>query len=283
MKMLEFDRDNNNAFLIMDEKKHDFSHHINSFPFPILHGHLDYWEFTLVTKGSIKNVCNNETFTYTTNTLFYSTTKDIHKLITDEKSDQVQYCNIIVRESRLKEILNCFSPNFYETLLNGKKSFHFSEFRSIELDTIFHMINTLDTSDTQKYEDYICSALFLILQFLYFVNIDNTESENPWINILNKKMNNTEFLKYNVDRLCEELNCSRMHLNRFIKQYYNMTPHQFLLNYKLSYIHNLLLTSDLSIKDILEVTGYDSFSSFSKNFKEKYGCTPYKFKQTHKY
>lgn len=283
MKMMEFDRDNNNAFLIRDEKKHDFSHHINSFPFPILHGHIDYWEFTLITKGSIKNVCNNETFNYSQNTLFYSTTKDVHKLLSGDNCDQVQYCNIIVREERLKAILDCFSPKFYDVLMNGKKAFHFSEFRLIEIDKIFHRINALDTSDIQKYEDYLCSALFLILQFLYFVNIDNVESKNPWVNLLNKKMNSTEFLKYNVDRLCEELNCSRMHLNRFIKQYYNMTPHQFLLNYKLSYIHNLLLTSDLSIKDILEATGYDSFSSFSKNFKDKYGCTPYKFKQTHKY
>ena len=283
MKMMEFYRDNNNVFLIGNEKKYDFSHHINSFPFPILHGHIDYWEFTLVIKGSIKNVCNNETFVYNQNTLFYSTTKDVHKLLSDDKNSPVQYCNIIVREERLKSILDSFSPNFYDILLNGKKSFHFSEFRTIEIDKILHRINALDTSEMQKYEDYLCSALFLILQFLYFVNIDDAESKNPWINLLNKKMNNSDFLKYNVDRLCEEMNCSRMHLNRFIKQYYNMTPHQFLLNYKLSYIHNLLLTSDLSIKDIPEIIGYDSFSSFSKNFKEKYGCTPYKFKQTYKY
>ena len=282
MKMLEFDKDNNNAFLIRDDKKHDFSHHINTFPFPLLHGHLDYWEFTLVTKGSIKNVCDNETFTYGQNTIFYSTTKNVHKLLADEKSDQIQYCNIIVREERLKAILNTFSPDFYEVLLNGKKSYHFSEFRCIELERIIHRIHALDTSDIQKYESYLISALFLILQFLYFVNVDNVESENPWINILNKKMRNTEFLKYNVDRLCEVLNCSRMHLNRFIKQYYNMTPHQFLLNYKLSYAYNLLLTSDLSMKDIIETIGYDSFSSFSKNFKEKYGFTPYKFRQTYR-
>ena len=281
--MLEFDKDNNNAFLIKDEKKHDFSHHINTFPFPMLHGHIDYWEFTLVTKGTIKNVCNDETFIYNQNTLFYSTTKDVHKLLLNDKNDQIQYCNIVVRESRLKQILNCFSPDFYEILLNGKKSFRFSEFRKIEIDRIIHMINALDTSDTQKYENYLCSAVFLILQFLHAANIDNTESQNPWINLLNKKMNSTDFLKYNVDRLCNELNCSRMHLNRFMKQYYNMTPHQFLLNYKLSYAYNLLLTSDLSMKDIIQTIGYDSFSSFTKNFKEKYGYTPYVFKQTHRH
>ena len=280
--MLEFDRDNNNAFLIKDEKKHDFSHHINTFPFPMMHGHSDYWEFTLVTKGSIKNVCNNETFIYKQNTLFYTTTKDVHKLLNNNKGDQIQYCNIVVREKRLKEILNSFSPDFYDTLLNGKKSFRFSEFRVIEIDRIIHMINALDTSDTQKYEDYLCSALFLILQFLHYANISKNDSQNPWVNLLNKKMNNADFLKYNVDRLCNELNCSRMHLNRFMKQYYNMTPHQFLLNYKLSYAYNLLLTSDLSMKDIIQTIGYDSFSSFIKNFKNKYGYTPYLFKQTHR-
>ena len=282
MKMLEFDKDNNNIFLLNDEKKNDFSHHINTFPFPLLHGHTDYWEFTLVTKGSIKNVCNNEIFVCTQGALFYSTTKDVHKLISHEKCDQIQYCNIIVREKRLKEILNTFGPDFYETLLNGKKLFRLSEFRIIEIDRIMHMINALDTSDTDKYENYLCSALFLILQFLHFVNIDNTESQNPWINLLNKKMNNSDFLKYNVDRLCNELNCSRMHLNRFMKQYYNMTPHQFLLNYKLSYAYNLLLISDLSMKDIIQTIGYDSFSSFTKNFKDKYGYTPHVFKQTYR-
>lgn len=282
MKMLEFDKDNNNVFLINDEKKHDFSHHINTFPFPLLHGHSDYWEFTLVTKGSIKNVCNNETFVCNQGTLFYSTTKDIHKLLANNKNEQIQYFNIIVREKRLKEILNCFSPDFYNTLLESKKIFRFSEFRFLEVERIIHMINTLDTSDTEKYESYLCSAVFLILQFLHSINIDNTESQNPWINLLNKKMNSADFLRYNVDRLCNELNCSRMHLNRFMKQYYNMTPHQFLLNYKLSYAYNLLLTSDISLKDIIQTIGYDSFSSFAKNFKEKYGYTPYAFRQTHR-
>ena len=132
-------------------------------------------------------------------------------------------------------------------------------------------------------ENYLMDKQYFKCRYLLnFENIEQNESENPWVNILNKKMQNMSFLSYNVEQLCNDLKCSRMHLNRFMKQHFNVTPHQFLLNYKLSYAHNCLLSTDMSIKQIFETIGYDSFSSFSKNFKEKYGETPYKFKQNHK-
>lgn len=37
-----------------------FTYHINTFDYPILHGHKDIWEFTLMTNGAIENQLNGK-------------------------------------------------------------------------------------------------------------------------------------------------------------------------------------------------------------------------------
>ena len=49
---------------------------------------------------------------------------------------------------------------------------------------------------------------------------------------------------------------------------------------KLKYAEALLITSDMSLSEIVEVIGYSSLSSFIENFKEKYQLTPSKFRRT---
>ena len=42
-------------------------YHINTFDFPMLHTHKDYWEFTILTEGSIHNILNEKKETYQEN------------------------------------------------------------------------------------------------------------------------------------------------------------------------------------------------------------------------
>ena len=38
----------------------DFTYHVNDFDYPHFHTHSDYWEFTVVTSGAVKNVRNGK-------------------------------------------------------------------------------------------------------------------------------------------------------------------------------------------------------------------------------
>ena len=57
--MYKFGFESDNATSKRVEKfidKISFSYHINTFDFPTIHGHADYWEFTLLTDGKLVNV-----------------------------------------------------------------------------------------------------------------------------------------------------------------------------------------------------------------------------------
>ena len=83
---------------------------------------------------------------------------------------------------------------------------------------------------------------------------------------------------YTVKDLCEKLNYSRMQLNRLFNMYLNMSPHEYLIDYKLSYAQNLLRNSDLKLVDIAMATGYATLAQFNTNFKKKFGLTPKEYR-----
>lgn len=67
---------------------------------------------------------------------------------------------------------------------------------------------------------------------------------------------------------------SREHLSRSLKNYYGVTPSEFIADLRLEYAVNLLLTSNLSVTDICFESGFENLSWFYKQFRQKYGETP---------
>lgn len=76
------------------------------------------------------------------------------------------------------------------------------------------------------------------------------------------------------DALAANLNVSRRHLNRIIKDYYGMTFKEKLLEIRLQNSLHLLLNTDLSIEKVSENTGFASVGNFYRSFKETHGVTP---------
>ena len=87
-------------------------------------------------------------------------------------------------------------------------------------------------------------------------------------------MHSIENLKGGVDRFVELSGYSRTHLNRLLKEHLNTTPHDFIMNLRLSEAYNALILTDTHIEEICANVGYESFSHFQKIFKAKYGITP---------
>ena len=129
MRILTFDNDNNNAYTINFQSKIDFTYHINTSDFPLVHSHKDYWEFTLVTGGKIINRSNHGDLECGPNTLFISSPDDTHCLLkTDSESgNKLRYINIIVRQSRLMKLLEAFSPSFISFLEHDKGAHPFPD------------------------------------------------------------------------------------------------------------------------------------------------------------
>ncbi len=82
-----------------------------------------------------------------------------------------------------------------------------------------------------------------------------------------------------VDKTAKALFVSTPHLIRTFKKEVGCTPHQYLLNYRLSCSVQLLKFSDLKVEEIAEELGFSSSSHYISSFHKKYGVTPAKYKR----
>ena len=255
------------------DTKFNYSYTINTFDYPTLHSHVDYWEFCIVTDGTLKNcIEGRQEEIYPEKTLSFMSTSDKHSY--HKMSSYIRYINISVRESHLLQLLNIISPTFKERLLQGPRHFHISDFLISEIENLLHQCNLLSSAQVANKNGLLCSTVLLILQQLNRIHLNIHEDSSPFLKKLIPITTTMEFTSYSVQDLQKALNYSSAHLNRLFKEHLDTTPHEYLQEYKFRYAKNLLQNTDLSISEIASKIGYSNLSHFFSNFKKRYGITP---------
>lgn len=259
-----------------------FSYHANNFDWPQLHEHVDYWEFTILTSGSVRNYLNGNIEIYHKNTLFFATTHDLHSLVKAPSNENLRYINLMVRESYLLDLLERISPSFPQKILKGPKHYTLPKSLVDSIENIIHQVNLLTSKQYHLFNNLLCSAMLLILQFIFSQTIDIFENDPPWLNRLSFITLQPEFLTYSVPDLCRELNYSNAHLTRLFRTYFNMTPNEYLIEWKFRYARNLLKHTDMKITDICTTIGYANLSQFNTQFKKRFNMTPNQYRHANK-
>ena len=94
------------------------------------------------------------------------------------------------------------------------------------------------------------------------------------IEIVEKHMMDSEF---SVEMLVKEMNMSRSNLYLKIKALTGLSSSEFIRNIRLKRAVQLFEKSDLSVKEIMYMTGFNTASYFSKCFKKQFGVIPSKY------
>ncbi|WP_282133481.1 two-component regulator propeller domain-containing protein [Cellulophaga baltica] len=94
------------------------------------------------------------------------------------------------------------------------------------------------------------------------------------IEIVEKHMMNSEF---SVEMLVKEMSMSRSNLYLKIKELTGLSSSEFIRNIRLKRAVQLFEKSDLSVKEIMYMTGFNTASYFSKCFKKQFGVIPSKY------
>ena len=81
-----------------------------------------------------------------------------------------------------------------------------------------------------------------------------------------------------VDQLARSLHLSVSTLERSIRRHLGMTPQKFLQRIRMHRARHLLTASTLRIGEIALACGYESFSAFSRAFRNHYGRAPGTFR-----
>lgn len=125
------------------------------------------------------------------------------------------------------------------------------------------------------------------LRYYYTNKINEIEddklktSEQEFLNQLNKAIDeNLQDQKFSVEELSNLFNISRVQLYRKVKALLNLTVNEYINSRRLAKGRVLLEETNSNISEIAYSVGYSSPGYFSTSFKNKYGLTPKKFRDT---
>ena len=86
-------------------------------------------------------------------------------------------------------------------------------------------------------------------------------------------------MKYiNLENMSELIGYSKEHFCRQFKKYTGMSFLKYLTNLRTVHAKNLLDNGEYAVTQICYECGFGCLRSFSRAFKEKYGCTPQNYK-----
>lgn len=83
------------------------------------------------------------------------------------------------------------------------------------------------------------------------------------------------------EQLAEALHISKRQLARVLQEHYDMNFRQKLLVTRMDHAGWLLRTTEKSIGEICSIVGYNSETTFFKNFKNHYDVTPLQYRKQH--
>jgi len=97
-----------------------------------------------------------------------------------------------------------------------------------------------------------------------------------------KKHIDTHFSSIKSPRqVADKCNIDVRYLSALFKRYGHISPSQYLMGLKLNKAANLLLTTDLAIKNVAYQIGFEDPYHFSKNFKKFHGRSPNNYRRDH--
>lgn len=81
----------------------------------------------------------------------------------------------------------------------------------------------------------------------------------------------------NLSQLSKQVRLNEFKLKVGFKEFFNISPYNFLLDYKLHEAKKLLTSGELNVSEIAQKIGYKQVSSFSNAFYKKFGERPMAF------
>lgn len=85
--------------------------------------------------------------------------------------------------------------------------------------------------------------------------------------------------KLNLKRLADEVFLSESHLSLLFRQHVKMAPMAYVRSVRLRKVRELLLTTNLSLKEISDKIGFDDQSQLSRYFRRATGVSPTEYRQ----
>lgn len=138
------------------------------------------------------------------------------------------------------------------------------------------------------YEIYVRNYISEIWFLLYSAVKDQLQTKDNIQDINNERIkqmltyiNSHYSEKITLKAIAASASISERECIRCFKKYLQLTPFQYLLEYRIDIASNMLLNTDVCITEIALQCGFETSSYFSRKFKDFMQCTPKAYRDKH--
>lgn len=177
-----------------------------------------------------------------------------------------------------KKIFVVVKGHFIDSLISA---FDISESVIVTKNNVEPIITNIHNELTKDIIDYK-KISFDILNLFYSFNKNLLEDKNESMklpDLIRKYLDTSLTQKLTLEKISEELNVSKSHIERVFKDRFNTTPLNYFMKQKTKYACALLVNTSYSINVIAEQTGFGDSKYMAKCIKKETGMTPLQYRK----
>lgn len=239
----------------------------------------NYYEMFLILDGSTQHQINGTIQHLSEGAFVFIRPGDVHRYVCKE---QCRFLNLAFSRETMNDLINfCGDGLDINRLIRSRLplSVVLSKDRQQLLFRKFQQINTLEADNRSMFK--FSMRVFLADIFLNYFSapcMNENRSVPFWLEKLCDEMKDKENFVSGSNRMIQLSGKSREYVSRCMKKYYDSSITRFVNNQRLNYAANILMNSNMSVLDICYDSGYENVSYFHKQFKEKFGVSPKKYR-----
>lgn len=244
-----------------------------------------------ILSGSGKIIINNQGYPLVPDSLFYCRQNSIYSLasdgitllslnfdLTQKNAEQTEnFSPIPVCDDQAplpdeyERISDCDFINSYIYLKNGKKFLN-------AINDILMEFKLRRIYFREKSSGILKNLLIDLVRDQTLPACNSNKAVIQTIDYINANFEND----ITNSQLAKIIGYQEHYLNRLFLKHTGQTIHQYVLTKRLSEAKKLIMTSDLSLSEIAEQSGFNNYSYFSYYFKRVTGITPFHYRETYR-
>ncbi|TXL61093.1 AraC family transcriptional regulator [Cerasibacillus terrae] len=228
------------------------------------------FQYTLKGRGEIK--LNNKIYQLNPGNAFFVKIPSNHQYYLPEDSKEWEFVHITLFGEESHHIFNSITEEFGHILnleLNAKP-----------IQLIFKLYEKAIRNEIRNsYEASSFAYSFLMGLKSYSINQNFPHDKVPITIIKAVQFIHSNYRKQiTLNDIAESSNLSKYYLSRLFSQTMNITPLQYLTQFRMSKALELLNDGNLTVEDIASKVGYSNGNYFTKVFRSKVGISPGKYR-----
>ena len=251
----------------------------------VCHWHTDF-EFIYVFEGTIDYSVNGSVTTLKAGQGIFINSNCLHFGFSDSRAECSFLCILLNPE------LLSSNSYFRETILDpliGNTDIPYIKLKpsySWQNDIILELLRMEKMIGKQNEALNILQSFISILSFI-ICNTGRISHLHPGNDDISSLTAMIGFIQQNyvetisIKTLASSGSCCKTKCNDIFRKYLNMTPLNYLTEYRLDKSTDLLIHSDAGISDIAYACGFSGSSYYCETFKKYYGLTPKQYRLEH--